>query len=76
MSGNLWEWCLDWFDGYYYEHSPSLDPTGPLYGYNRALRGGSWRSLPQGCRVSCRFKASPNERASNCGFRVALVKEK
>ena len=75
MSGNLWEWCKDWFDGYYYDHSPSLDPTGPVYGYMRSQRGGSWRSIAQGCRVSCRFRSSPNERASNCGFRLALVKE-
>jgi formylglycine-generating enzyme required for sulfatase activity len=75
MSGNVWEWCSDYFDGDYYIISPSSDPTGPDFGYNRALRGGSWRSTTQGCRVSCRYTASPNERASNCGFRLALVKE-
>jgi formylglycine-generating enzyme required for sulfatase activity len=76
MSGNLWEWCVDWFDGEYYNYSPSTDPTGPSYGYFRALRGGSWRSIAQGCRTSCRYRSSPNERASNCGLRLALVKEK
>jgi len=75
MSGNLWEWCKDWFDADYYDYSPSTNPTGPVYGYYRALRGGSWRSIPQGCRVSCRFRNLPNERASNCGFRIALVKD-
>jgi len=74
MSGNLWEWCSDYFDGEYYSYSPSTDPTGPKYGYHRALRGGSWRSIAQGCRVSCRYKNSPNERASNCGLRVVLTK--
>ena len=75
MSGNVWEWCSDWFDGYYYNHSPSVDPAGPTHGYQRVLRGGSWRTIAQGCRVSCRSKCSPDDRASNCGFRLALVKE-
>jgi len=39
-----------------------------------AARGGSWRSILQGCRVSCRFKSSPNEKASNCEVRLVLVK--
>jgi formylglycine-generating enzyme required for sulfatase activity len=74
MSGNIWEWCKDWFDGDYYIVSPSLNPTGPDYGYYRSLRGGSWRSTAQGCRVSCRSKYVPTERTGSCGLRLVLVK--
>ena len=76
MSGNLWEWCKDYFDGNYYFVSPAIDPTGPTQGFQRALRGGSWRSVELGCRVSCRYQSYASNRASNCGFRLALVKEK
>jgi len=74
MCGNLWEWCGDWFNLDYYRQSPSTDPTGPDYGYYRILRGGSWRSTAQGCRVSFRYIRPPNERGDNYGFRLALTK--
>jgi formylglycine-generating enzyme required for sulfatase activity len=75
MSGNLWEWCKDYFHADYYSNSPSVNPTGPAIGNMRVVRGGSWQSIAQACRVSCCSISPPNERAPNFGFRLALVKE-
>jgi len=51
-----------------------LNPTGPTTGYYKVLRGGSWRSIARGCRVSCRQNSLPNERMDNYGLRIALVR--
>lgn len=70
MSGNAREWCGDW-DGEY-SSSSQTNPMGPSYGYNRALRGGSWGSNPIYCRVANRDNNSPNLRYNYYGFRLAL----
>jgi formylglycine-generating enzyme required for sulfatase activity len=72
MSGNVDEWCKDWYDSSYYASSSSSNPTGPSTGSKRVCRGGSWNSGEKSCRVSHRSYNSSDARKSICGFRLAL----
>jgi formylglycine-generating enzyme required for sulfatase activity len=68
MSGNVREWCGDWYGGY--RPTSQTNPTGPGSGSSRVLRGGSWYFYPQFCRVADRNVDSPQYRDCSIGFRV------
>lgn len=59
LVGNVWEWCNDYYQEDYYQHSPERDPRGPVTGQNRVVRGGCWNSKPEHCRAAYRFYENP-----------------
>lgn len=70
MSGNMWEWCNDWYDANYYAISPVLNPIGASKGTSRVLRGGSWNYEATYCRVTDRMSLAPDDLNLIYGFRV------
>ena len=71
MSGNVLEWCWDWYDN---SNTPSLTSETPVYGVAsgsyHVIRGGSWFDGADVCSVGARGKGSPRDSGDNLGFRV------
>ena len=73
MTGNVREWCQDWYGETYYEKSSTTDPQGPASGTSRVLRGGSWFLSARYCRVAIRNYNSLDVRDLNYGLRLVLA---
>jgi formylglycine-generating enzyme required for sulfatase activity len=70
MSGNVCEWCMDWYGKNFYSQSPRNNPLGPDSGSFRVFRGGSWSSSAGSVRVAGRRYFSPSYSGCNLGFRL------
>ena len=70
MTGNVWEWCQDWFGDY--SSGAQVNPTGPASGLRRVYRGGGFCDWPPVCSVSFRLSDTPSRRSFKLGLRLAL----
>jgi formylglycine-generating enzyme required for sulfatase activity len=72
MSGNVWEWCQDWWGPYSSESQTNPQGVRDSWVPHRVTRGGSWNYVAKNCRVSDRNNFEPTDRKDYVGFRIAL----
>jgi formylglycine-generating enzyme required for sulfatase activity len=72
LADNVHEWCSDYYDPHYYEHSPPRNPCQTVPSDRRAARGGSWRHDIKYSRCAARSSLAPQKRFADFGFRLAL----